>query len=198
MPYPPVQGEDGDGMAIWQFVPCLGLILSLTLRQLDAGMYSGRDGIAALPYFDEFDLSTIDVLLISQYVPFLFLSDGVSKPLYPTVAFIAVQCLGITLHTRKFYAHVESRCLLLFHVCVKSCTSLDESQYKNIQTPPSSHANLLCVSACPRAYADSIVPLTVRRAFDPELTKPNSVSISTMPLPCPTSSPKRTSKAESS
>lgn len=37
--------------------------------QLDAGMYSGRDGIAALPYFDEFDLSTIDVLLISQYVP---------------------------------------------------------------------------------------------------------------------------------
>lgn len=34
-------------------------------------MYSGRDGIAALPYFDEFDLSAIDVLLISQYVNFL-------------------------------------------------------------------------------------------------------------------------------
>lgn len=34
-------------------------------------MYSGRDGGAALPFFDEFDLSTVDILLISQYVSFL-------------------------------------------------------------------------------------------------------------------------------
>jgi hypothetical protein len=49
----------------------------LTSEQLDAGMYSGRDGFAALPYFDEFDLSTIDVLLISQYVFLSYLLRGV-------------------------------------------------------------------------------------------------------------------------
>ena len=29
-------------------------------------MHPALDGIAALPWFDEFDLSTVDVLLISQ------------------------------------------------------------------------------------------------------------------------------------
>ncbi|KAI4136723.1 MAG: hypothetical protein L6R39_007645, partial [Caloplaca ligustica] len=33
---------------------------------LDAGMHPAYDGLGALPYFDEFDLSTVDVLLISQ------------------------------------------------------------------------------------------------------------------------------------
>lgn len=33
---------------------------------LDAGQHPAYDGLAALPYFDEFDLSTVDVLLISQ------------------------------------------------------------------------------------------------------------------------------------
>lgn len=36
------------------------------LLQLDAGMHPAYDGLGALPYFDEFDLSTVDVLLISQ------------------------------------------------------------------------------------------------------------------------------------
>ena len=31
-------------------------------------MHPSHEGLAALPYFDEFDLSTVDVLLISQYV----------------------------------------------------------------------------------------------------------------------------------
>lgn len=57
-------------------------------------MYSGRDGIAALPYFDEFDLSTIDVLLISQYVPFLFSSTGVSKSSYHTIGSMHCKMLG--------------------------------------------------------------------------------------------------------
>ena len=35
-------------------------------NQLDAGMHPAYDGLAALPYFDEFDLSTVDILLISQ------------------------------------------------------------------------------------------------------------------------------------
>ena len=34
--------------------------------QLDAGMHPAFKGFAALPYFDEFDLSTVDVLLVSQ------------------------------------------------------------------------------------------------------------------------------------
>lgn len=31
-------------------------------------MHPAYDGLASLPYYDEFDLSTVDVLLISQYV----------------------------------------------------------------------------------------------------------------------------------
>lgn len=36
--------------------------------KLDAGMHTGREGMAAMPYFDDFDLGTVDILLISQYV----------------------------------------------------------------------------------------------------------------------------------
>jgi len=32
-------------------------------------MHTGREGMAAMPYFDDFDLGTVDILLISQYVP---------------------------------------------------------------------------------------------------------------------------------
>lgn len=31
-------------------------------------MHPAKDGFAALPFFDDFDLSTVDILLISQYV----------------------------------------------------------------------------------------------------------------------------------
>ena len=31
-------------------------------------MHTGREGMSAMPYFDDFDLSTVDILLISQYV----------------------------------------------------------------------------------------------------------------------------------
>lgn len=33
---------------------------------LDAGMHPAYEGILALPFYDEWDLSTVDVLLISQ------------------------------------------------------------------------------------------------------------------------------------
>lgn len=36
--------------------------------QLDAGMHPAFEGLQALPFYDEFDLSQVDVLLISQYV----------------------------------------------------------------------------------------------------------------------------------
>lgn len=38
------------------------------IEQLDAGMHPAKEGFSALPFFDEFDLSTVDILLISQYV----------------------------------------------------------------------------------------------------------------------------------
>ncbi|KAJ4520072.1 endoribonuclease ysh1, variant 2 [Exophiala dermatitidis] len=34
---------------------------------LDAGMHTGREGMSAMPYFDDFDLSTVDILLISHF-----------------------------------------------------------------------------------------------------------------------------------
>ena len=34
--------------------------------QLDAGQHPAYDGLASLPFYDDFDLSTVDVLLISQ------------------------------------------------------------------------------------------------------------------------------------
>jgi len=39
--------------------------------QLDCGIHPAKNGLAALPFFDEIDPSTIDLLLISQYVPFV-------------------------------------------------------------------------------------------------------------------------------
>ena len=41
---------------------------AVDLLQLDAGMHPAKEGFSALPFFDEFDLSTVDILLISQYV----------------------------------------------------------------------------------------------------------------------------------
>ena len=35
-------------------------------------MHPAKEGFSALPFFDEFDLSTVDVLLISQYVYLFF------------------------------------------------------------------------------------------------------------------------------
>jgi hypothetical protein len=41
------------------------------LTQLDAGMHPAKDGFSALPFFDEFDLGSVDILLISQYVKYI-------------------------------------------------------------------------------------------------------------------------------
>jgi cleavage and polyadenylation specificity factor subunit 3 len=38
-------------------------------------MHPAKDGFAALPFFDDFDLSTVDILLISQYVDLSFSSS---------------------------------------------------------------------------------------------------------------------------
>jgi len=66
----PVQGKDSHGALL---SPTPGLDISswsadMKSRpaQLDAGQHPAYDGLAALPFFDDFDLSTVDVLLISQ------------------------------------------------------------------------------------------------------------------------------------
>lgn len=46
--------------------PCVDLFANIIVVQLDAGLHAGYDGLAALPFYDDFDLSTVDVLLISQ------------------------------------------------------------------------------------------------------------------------------------
>ncbi len=94
-------------------------------------MYSGRDGIAALPYFDEFDLSTIDVLLISQYVPFLSPSTGVQKYLYLTMEFIALKYSRKLSGMSKYYECAGLGCYPSYHVRMESCISLDEFNTKS-------------------------------------------------------------------
>ena len=46
-------------------------------------MHTGKEGTEAMPYFDTFDLETIDILLISQYVLSFsfFVSAAVDKHL---------------------------------------------------------------------------------------------------------------------
>lgn len=43
-------------------------LTSTNWMQLDAGMHPAYEGLSAMPFYDDFDLSTVDVLLISQYV----------------------------------------------------------------------------------------------------------------------------------
>jgi cleavage and polyadenylation specificity factor subunit 3 len=38
-------------------------------------MHPAKEGFAALPFFDDFDLSTVDILLISQYVEYFLYSN---------------------------------------------------------------------------------------------------------------------------
>jgi len=42
------------------------LLFSYNVHQLDCGIHPGQSGISGLPFFDEVDPATIDVLLITQ------------------------------------------------------------------------------------------------------------------------------------
>lgn len=59
-----VQGQDCHGTSC----PADTEHQGANTLQLDAGMHTGREGMAAMPYFDDFDLGLVDILLISQYV----------------------------------------------------------------------------------------------------------------------------------
>lgn len=43
-------------------------VITFAMKKLDCGIHPGYTGLSALPFFDEIDPSTVDVLLISQYV----------------------------------------------------------------------------------------------------------------------------------
>jgi hypothetical protein len=63
-------------------------------------MHPAKDGFAALPFFDEFDLSTVDVLLLSQYVvtPLSSRSDRicqVEKRMSKRVGFVAATSVAV-------------------------------------------------------------------------------------------------------
>jgi hypothetical protein len=64
MSHYPVQGQDSHGA----FYDINGTSRHTNWEQLDAGLHAAHEGLAAMPFYDEFDLSTVDVLLISQYV----------------------------------------------------------------------------------------------------------------------------------
>lgn len=72
MSYYSVQGKDGHGKRVTTHVKGLFSVLTQSSLQLDAGQHPAYNGLAAMPYFDEFDLSTVDVLLVSQYVQISF------------------------------------------------------------------------------------------------------------------------------
>jgi hypothetical protein len=64
-------------------------------------MHPAKDGFAALPFFDEFDLSTVDVLLLSQYVvtPLSSRSDRIlssfEKRMSKRVSFVAATSAAV-------------------------------------------------------------------------------------------------------
>jgi hypothetical protein len=61
----PVQGQDSHGAHTG---PEYSHGDHANAEQLDAGMHPAHEGLSAMPFYDDFDLSTVDVLLISQYV----------------------------------------------------------------------------------------------------------------------------------
>jgi hypothetical protein len=61
-------------------------------------MHTGREGMSAMPYFDDFDLSSVDILLISQYVdsPFtsIVVQGGTPERRW--------HCLGVVVNEQSF------------------------------------------------------------------------------------------------
>ncbi|MCJ1308549.1 endoribonuclease ysh1 [Agyrium rufum] len=90
---------------------------------LDAGMHAGYQGLAALPYYDEFDLGTVDILLISQYVFSLLFLRGVSLGVpaagyYSLLREVNLETLSIEAVRNKYWedsANVNYR-QIIFHV----------------------------------------------------------------------------------
>lgn len=72
-------------------------------------MHPAKDGFSALPFFDEFDLSTVDILLISQYVEFPYPSyisevTGSALKWEPSCALHVYDEISIQSNIRRLYS----------------------------------------------------------------------------------------------
>ncbi len=63
-------------------------------------MHTGREGTDAMPYFDTFDLETIDILLISQYVHLFPLFHGASAMKTSKIGLLRL-CVGMNVKPRS-------------------------------------------------------------------------------------------------
>lgn len=107
-------------------------------------MHPAKEGFSALPFFDEFDLSTVDILLISQYVN-LPAPLGFSGTVYKTAWLVfasenrlgsgreshfVMGCSSASMCTRNAGQSILDQCLLFcgvyFRICayVRSAESL--------------------------------------------------------------------------
>lgn len=66
-------------------------------------MHPAKEGFASLPFFDEFDLSTVDILLISQYVRSLSFIRACCH-----ADIISLECLPGVLYTERIKAHIRA------------------------------------------------------------------------------------------
>lgn len=125
-------------------------------------MHPAKEGFAALPFFDEFDLSTVDVLLISQYVRSPFLRSVLySAPIismrregYPWVC--CRSCVGARPPTQTAITGGGS---IFSNHGPRSAACISENQYKVFS---------LCFFSCVlRTLLYSRTPVGVMRCYLP-------------------------------
>ena len=166
---------------------------------LDAGMHTGKEGSDAMPYFDTFDLETIDILLISQYVKML--------PFHlPPLARTQEQCLANPYQRQSTVSISSASSTQRADQCDlplgrgTHCTSSADEQYN-----PFNHSRFLCLPAmsAPQRLIVELL-LSYHSMFFPATATPiltnrtSPVSTSTTSPPSHTSSAKPLSKAASS
>jgi hypothetical protein len=109
----------------------------LTASQLDAGMHTGKEGTEAMPYFDTFDLETIDILLISQYVlPFpckIQVDEELGDRMSNYICFTNVEDKQDHSERRQSFYENCSNCPL-GHRNSFNCIIRAENQYKSVHT----------------------------------------------------------------
>jgi hypothetical protein len=149
-------------------------------------MHPAYEGLAALPYYDEFDLSTVDVLLISQYVISLSVSPMTARQ-------------DESLGSRSSVLPNTGVCKL-----VSSPSAWHGSVHVLRQLIYTDESNdiilhLLCTLVVNR-FADSSLILIVCHSSEPAFANmmPLAVFTSTMPHHYPTCLPKPTFEDESS
>ena len=162
---------------------------------LDAGMHPAYEGLAALPFFDEFDLSTVDVLLISQYV-------HPSRSPFSLVALVGKRILGLCCFLSESLMPCLNRTRHSIVGCQTSCSPCrgdDLNVYRHNETSAHSPSLLACVPV------KSLLCCSIALLCPPFLAAHghceanlDAASTSTTPPRSPTCSPRPTSRGASS